>query len=188
MTVAGCNIIGLLSINSTNLTIFQLSMTPQTEPIRLQLKALLVAWATLVFGTSALLVLASPLHFKTYSSNVLANFFRATWEVADEVGPLVKISLIVVFTLLVVASEKFIKPRFSDTYGVSALLAVLAIVVVLSALPETYSRGFGIGLTGTRFDECTITIYLLGAVLSGIVYQYSLQKQRAQLQSPPSRA
>jgi hypothetical protein len=167
---------------------FLATMTPQPDPTRLKLKALLVAWAMLVFGTSALLVLASPLHFKAYSPNVLANFFRTTWEVADEVGPFVKISLIVVFTLLVFTSEKFIRPRLVDTYGVSALLAVLATIAVLSALPETYSRGFGIGLTGSRFDERTIAIYLLGAVLGGVSYQYSLRKQRAQLRSSSPQA
>lgn len=134
----------------------------------------------LVFGTSALLVLASPLHFKTYSPNALANFLRTTWEVADEVGPLVKISLVVVFALFVIASEKLISPRLANTYGASVLLAILATLAVLSALPATYSRGFGIGLTGNRFDERTIPIYLLGAVLSGIVYQYFLRRRRTQ--------
>ena len=152
-----------------------------TEPIGIKLKALLVAWVVLVFGTSALLVLASPLHFKPYSPQVLVNFFRTTWEVADEVGPVVKISLILLFTLLIVTSEKLVEPQRATTYAARALVAVLTTVAVLGALPAAYSRGFGIGLTGTRFDDRTIWVYLLGAVLSGVAYQYSLQKQQSQL-------
>ncbi|MBO2010733.1 hypothetical protein [Hymenobacter negativus] len=156
-------------------------MERHAEPIGVKLKALLVAWITLVFGTSALLVLFSPLHFTPYSPQVLVNFFRTIWEVADEVGPVVKLTLILLFTLLVGTSEKLLKPRIANAYAARALVAVLATVTVLGALPAAYSRGFGIGLTETRFDERTLWLYLLGAVLSGVAYQYSLQKQREQL-------
>lgn len=158
-------------------------MSRENGPISVQLKALLAAWVTMIFGTSALLFLVSSLNFKIYSSNKLLNFFNTTWEIADEVGPVVKISIIVVFALLVTAREKFTRHPTTNAYWINALLAVIANVVVLGFLPQAYSRGFGIGLSGTRFDRQTLYIYLVGAVLGGLVYTYFLQKQRTQLRS-----
>jgi hypothetical protein len=155
-------------------------MSQEKEAIGIKLKALLAAWITIIFGTSALIYLVSPLNIKLYSENQVLNFFYATWEIADEVGPAVKLSLIALFTLLVSITEGLIKRRGKIMYWINAGLGVLATVAVLGLLPENYSRGFGIGLTGNRFDRQTILIYFIGSVLGGLVYTYSLRRQREQ--------
>jgi hypothetical protein len=37
-------------------------------------------------------------------------------------------------------------------------------------LPESWSRGFGIGLKGMRFDPLPTAIYFLGGFASGVVF------------------
>ncbi|GAB3790291.1 hypothetical protein GCM10028818_60190 [Spirosoma horti] len=142
-----------------------------------QLKALLAAWIAIIFGTSALFALASPIQVKTYSKNWALNLFISTWEIADEIGPIVKLSIILIFALLVLISANLIRGKTRMTYLVNASLAIIATGLVLGLLPRSYSRGFGIGVTGTRFDSQTLPIYLIGSVLGGLVYSYSLTKK-----------
>ncbi|WP_080238968.1 hypothetical protein [Spirosoma rigui] len=153
-------------------------MNPQKDATGTRLKSLLAAWITMIFGTSALLYLASPINFRTYSENQLLNFFYSTWEIADEVGPVVKLSIIALFALLVSIADRLVSHKTWIRYGVSAGLAVLTTVVVLGFLPENYSRGFGIGLTGSRFDHQTLRVYLIGSILGGLVYTYALQRHQ----------
>lgn len=148
---------------------------PTTTP-RIQFQALLYAWVTMVFGTSALMALVRPLAFAVYSPNRLLNFLQSTWAIADEVGPLVKIAIIVVFAALVWAGSRVAGPRTWAAYPVNVLAGISAHAIVLGLLPQAYSRGFGIGLTGTRFDERIIGFYLVGAVLGGLLYTYLLRR------------
>jgi hypothetical protein len=151
------------------------------KSIQVKLKSLLAAWITIIFGTSALFALTSPINFKTYSDNAFLNFFISTWEIADEIGPIVKISIIIIFAILVSISANFIKHKKNIVYLVNAVLGILSIVIVLGFLPKDYSRGFGIGLTGIRFDNQTLPIYLIGSILGGLVYSYSLKRQNRKL-------
>lgn len=128
-------------------------MSPKKDATSAILKSLLAAWIMMIFGTSALLYLASPINFRMYSDNHFLNFFYSTWEIADEVGPVVKLSIIVLFALLVSIADRLFRHKMWTRYGVNAGLAVLTTVVVPGLLPENYSRGFGIGLTGSRFDH-----------------------------------
>ena len=147
-----------------------MSLTKETH--RPPLKALLYAWVTMVFGTSALMALFRPLATIVYSHNPVLHFFQATWAIADEVGPLVKISIIVAFAVLVWAGTWLVGTQTKLAYLVNVLAAISAHALVLGLLPQTYSRGFGIGLTGIRFDERLIGFYLVGAVLGGLLYTY----------------
>ncbi|GAB3972058.1 hypothetical protein GCM10028806_23470 [Spirosoma terrae] len=156
-------------------------MISPDKSIQIKLKALLAAWITIIFGTSALFTLTNPITFKTYSNNVFLNFFISTWEIADEIGPIVKISIIIIFAILVSISTNVIKYPQNSIYLVNAVLAILSVVIVLGLLPKAYSRGFGIGLTGIRFDHQTLPIYLIGSALGGLVYSYSLKRQNRKL-------
>lgn len=156
-------------------------MISPDKSIQIKLKSLLAAWITIIFGTSALFTLTSPIDFKTYSNNAFLNFFISTWEIADETGPIVKISIIVIFAILVSISTNVTKFPKNSIYLVNAILAILSVVIVLGCLPKAYSRGFGIGLTGIRFDHQTLPMYLIGSVLGGLVYSYSLKRQSREL-------
>jgi hypothetical protein len=136
------------------------------------LKALLAAWVTLIFATAILLVLFGPNSGKNYADNQLLNFLRSTWETGDEMGPAVKLSLIALFSLLVVIFPGRGTRQPVYAYLKNILFAVLAVVLVLGFLPAAYSRGYGIGLTGLRFDTGIIHLYLIGAVMGGIVFTW----------------
>lgn len=56
---------------------------------------------------------------------------------------------------------------------VEAGLGLLCMLLVLAFLPETWSQGFGIGLTGSRFVLLPTAIYLGGGFLSGVVFSIS---------------
>ena len=51
------------------------------------------------------------------------------------------------------------------------LVALGALAMLLLAfLPEAWSRGFGIGLTGARFDPATLPWYLIGGAAAGLAF------------------
>lgn len=64
---------------------------------------------------------------------------------------------------------------------VDAIIGVVSMMLVVAFLPEYWSRGFGIGLNGIRFDTLLTTIYLIGGFLGGIVF--SLSEARCVLRS-----
>lgn len=138
------------------------------------LKALLASWVTIVFGTSMLIVAFAPIQQKTHFSNKLVNFLIQIWEVADEMGPAVKIAIILLFAIGIFSCRKFLaNSNFIFASIISVLFAIVSVFLVLAFLPAEYSRGFGIGLTGTRFDERVIIFYLIGAFAGGLVFTYT---------------
>lgn len=138
------------------------------------LKALLASWVTIVFGTSMLIVAFAPIQQQTHTSNQIINFLLQTWAVADEMGPAVKISIILLFAICIFTYRKFsAKNNFILSSIISAFFATVSVLLVLAFLPAEYSRGFGIGLTGTRFDEQVIVFYLIGAVAGGLAFSYT---------------
>ncbi|WP_100335868.1 hypothetical protein [Hymenobacter chitinivorans] len=140
------------------------------------LKALLAGWVVMVFGTSILIFLFAPLEQDRYSSNWLVNSFRTIWEIGDAMGPAVKISYIVLFGLLIFASKSVINRNRRTSYALSIIFAVVSATLVLAFLPADFSRGYGIGLTGARFDTRMLPIYMAGAVLSGVAFSYAVNR------------
>jgi uncharacterized integral membrane protein len=126
--------------------------------------ALVFAWVAAVFVPSALLALfgLAPL---ARSGNLLL----ATLDIADEVSPQAKIGFILLFAGSAYAAERL------DRRGVavSVLLACTAMLVMIALLPVSLSRGFGVGLAGTRFDPEPLAIYFLGAALAGLIFARS---------------
>jgi mannose/fructose/N-acetylgalactosamine-specific phosphotransferase system component IIC len=147
-------------------------MTKQKSITEITFKALLGAWATLVFGTSMLIYFFSSVPHKFYHQNPVVNILRNIWEIADEMGPAVKISIIIVFGILVLLFKSTISKNQIFFYLGSTIVAIISVSLVLALLPSDLSRGYGIGLTGARFDIKMIPIYLLGAVWGGAVFAY----------------
>ncbi len=148
-------------------------MKPNTKEKGIVLKSLLAAWITVVFGTSILLAAFTTVDSSTYHPNAFLNFLRQVWEIADEMGPAVKISLILMFTLLTYCIKSLnLHKSKALAYLINMSLACVAVALVLAFLPAGYSRGFGIGLTGIRFDKSVLPYYLMGALLEGFVFTY----------------
>ena len=138
--------------------------------------AFLAGWVAMIFCTSALLVLFAPILLPVYHTNVLINFLQSTWEVADEMGPLVKISLIIVFGILVFLFKGVLNSPAIWVYTKYISIAIISMIIVLGLLPSDYSRGFGIGLTGMRFDKNVLHLYILGAMIGGALFARVLSK------------
>lgn len=142
------------------------------------LKALLAGWVAIIVGTSILIYLLAPIEYKIYHPNLVMNFLRTIWEIGDAMGPAVKISLIIIFALLVFIFKHKISSNRIASYGLPILFAILSITLVLAFLPSQFSRGYGIGLTGVRFDSdlIYIYIYILGAIFGGLAFSYTFNK------------
>jgi hypothetical protein len=151
-------------------------MTAERTDLRCTLTALLAAWVTMVFGTSLLLVAFGPLGPGPASLQELA---REVWKGADDMGPTVKLLLIVLFGMQVLGGRRLDPERPGPGLAIKAALGALAMLLTLALIPEPLSRGFGVGLTGARFDPATLPIYLCGGALGGVVFALSRQRCRA---------
>lgn len=97
----------------------------------------------------------------------------ATFAVADEVAPFAKIGFAIAFGLFMIGARRLLRVRGLAAILADAALAAAAMLLTLAVLPADWSRGFGIGLTGERFAPDVTAIYLLGAVLAGILFSIS---------------
>ena len=95
------------------------------------------------------------------------NLLLDTFEVADEVSPAAKLTYAVLFGSLVITARVGGAPRGASIH---VLIGVISIALVVALLPEYWSRGFGIGLNGERFDPLPTAIYAIGGVASGVVF------------------
>lgn len=98
-----------------------------------------------------------------------------TWIVADEVGPFAKLStgaLLLTALLLIVRSRA---SRMPGLFLAGLTSGFLSVLIPVALLPARFSRGFGIGLTGERFDPVTLPIYLLGGAAAGLVFAIGLR-------------
>lgn len=129
--------------------------------------ALISAWVVAVFVPSAVIALTglSPLAAGH-------GFLAATWRVADEVAPFAKIGYAAAFLVLFILSRRIPFDRIWDI-PLDIFLACVAMFLVLAFVPQDWSRGFGIGLTGCRFSPLPTLIYFVGAALSGLTFAIS---------------
>lgn len=98
-----------------------------------------------------------------------ANPFVAMWELTDAVDIIVKLGFALVFSAFVMAGRLIpLGPR--TRMIADALLGVAAMALLLALIPADWSRGFGIGLTGARFDPATLPSYLFGGLLAGLLF------------------
>ncbi|WP_420125955.1 hypothetical protein [Longimicrobium sp.] len=157
-------------------------MAQRRGGVRCTAVALLWAWVAMVFGSSALLVLAGVAGGGPGEARGLQGVLAATWRVADEVGPAAKILLIAAFAALVLAAEGPMERRAAGwRYAVNIGLGAAAMLLALALIPAGLSRGFGIGLTGARLDLSTLPFYLAGGVLGAVVFTASAARCRGRV-------
>lgn len=133
----------------------------------------MVGWATAVYLPSLALALLSLSPRATGE-----NLFVDAFQVADEVSPAAKLAFAILFGGFLVGIRMAGATR---RLLVDAIIGVVSMMLVVAFLPEYWSRGFGIGLNGIRFDTLLTTIYLIGGFVGGIVF--SLSEARCVLRS-----
>ena len=124
--------------------------------VKCWLGGLLVAWVVQIFGTSMLVAIG------WHDAVTLS----AIWAVADDVAPFAKISFILILALLVAPLRQRELPWPADIVWWAGA-SIAAVLLVLALLPQHLSRGFGIGLTGSRFDPSLLPSYLIAGFLAG---------------------
>jgi hypothetical protein len=140
------------------------------------LPAWIAAWVTAVFVPSALI---AYLGLSNAAASVGTGFHRlpaSTWKVADDVGPLVKLMLGGLLFVCLLGLGRMHSLSRGARYSGSVAIGVIAVAVIIALVPATFSRGFAVALTGTRFDPLTTPIYLLGGALSGLSFMLGLER------------
>lgn len=150
----------------------QNDMRKPTHGRRTSLKCFFIAW---IFGWATAVYLPSALIAATHFSPLEEgnSLPAATFSVADEVAPFAKIGFALAFGLFMFGARKLLPIRGAPAVLADAALAGAAMLLTLALLPANWSRGFGIGLTGERFAPGVTAIYLLGAVLAGLLFSIS---------------
>lgn len=151
-------------------------MAAEKGYLKCTLLALLTGWVTMVFVTSALIVLLGVPNSMTVEGVGRPGLAAATWRVADEVGPAVKLLLIAIFAVLVLLGERSGLRRLWQRYALNMIGGIGAMLLALGLVPGALSRGFGIGLTGARFDPSVLSIYLVGGALGGVAFTVSVTR------------
>lgn len=141
--------------------------------------AWIFAWATAIYVPSAL-VAATGLSPLVESKGLLPAIFA----VADEVAPAAKIGYALILAVLALLARKLMASRGFAALATDMMLGSIAMLAMLLALPLDWSRGFGIGLTGTRFALHATMIYFAGALLSGLAFSISETKCLARTVNP----
>jgi hypothetical protein len=94
------------------------------------------------------------------------------WRVADEMAPAAKLLLVALFAALVWLGERWRRtdgarhtaPTWS-VYAMNIVLGIAAMALTLALVPADFSRGFGVGLTGARFDPIVLPLYVASGAL-----------------------
>jgi hypothetical protein len=139
-------------------------MSSASRPLRPRcfFTAFVLAWAVAVFLPSAMIA-ATGLSPTAEG----ASLPRRVFEIADEVAPAAKIGFALLLLGLLLAARRALPPGRAAT-AADLLAPVAAMAATLALLPPAWSRGFGVGLAGARFDPALTAIYLGGAAAAGL--------------------
>ena len=146
--------------------------------LRCSAPAWIVAWAVGVFGSS---VLIAYFGLSTPAALIGTGFDRlpaTTWKVADDVGPAAKLLFGTLLALAFFVTERLAERPALVRYGLNAMSGMAAVTIALAAIPAAYSRGFGVGLTGARFDPTIMPLYLAAGAAAGVVFTAALSRCR----------
>ena len=143
-----------------------------TAPRSTSLKCFFAAW---IFGWVIAIYVPSLLLAATELSPLAQGrgLPAAILAVADEAAPAAKIGFAVLMGLFLFVARRLIRIQGAAAVAADTMLALLAMLLMLALLPADWSRGFGIGMTGTRFAPAVTLIYLAGAGLAGLVFSLS---------------
>ncbi len=133
---------------------------------------MIFAWIVAIYLSAALIAAAGVL--PGYGGRGVAD---VTWELTDQVSFAAKLGYAAALTALLLGSRLISMPRPVRT-ALDVILACAAMLLVLALLPQDWSAGFGIGLTGRRFDADTLPRYLIAAAVSGLTFTIADAKCR----------
>lgn len=137
--------------------------------------AWLFGWVVAIFLPSAIIAYLGLSPAAAQIGVGFDSIFATTWRVGDDVGPFAKLSfgalLLVSFFVLYRAHL-----RGAALLGASVVCGIVAMLAALAVLPTEVSRGFGIGLSGVRFEPALTAIYVLGGGLAGAAFTFALQR------------
>ena len=142
--------------------------TPRSTSLKCFFSAWIFAWVIAIFVPSILIAWTglSPLpRDRGLPAAILA--------VADETAPAAKIGFALLTGLFLFLARKAIRAQSAVATAADMVLAALAMLLMLALLPAEWSRGFGIGMTGTRFAPAATLIYLAGAGFAGLAFSLS---------------
>lgn len=159
------------------------SLIQAGKPLRCWMLALLSGWVTVVFTSSVLIVLRDVPNAMTRAGFGSPGWIAASWRVADEMAPSAKLLLVAILAMLLWLSEQWLPARMADAQTWQSFLRNIGIgwvsmILTLALVPADLSRGFGVGLSGTRFDPVVLPLYLVSAALGAIVYTVSVGRCR----------
>ena len=140
--------------------------------------AWIVAWAVGVFGSSALIAyfgLSAP---AALMGSGFDRLLATTWAVGDDVGPAAKLLFGALLAIAFFATGRLALRSAPVRYGANAVAGGVAMAGTLLLIPAEYSRGFGVGLTGGRFDPASLPLYLIGAAAAGLTFTALLARCR----------
>ncbi len=152
--------------------------------------AWLFGWVVAVFLPSAIIALSGlSASARTIGSagsggSGFKDILATTWKVADDMGPAAKLMLGGLLLVFLLGSGARLDQRSGRAFVVNGLLGALTMLGVLLFLPESLSRGIGVGLSGHRLDLATLPAYLAGGLLAGIVFTWSLRRCAGRSEAP----
>lgn len=141
----------------------------------------------MVFVSSALIVVWAVPNTMAQGGVGHPATIAAIWRVADEMAPAAKLLLVALFAVLFWFGERWPRagtpwhqpPSARKRCALNIVLGVAAMVLTLALVPVDFSRGFGVGLTGARFDPAVLPVYLLSGALGAIAFTFSVARCRA---------
>ena len=137
--------------------------------------AWIAAWVVAIFLPSAII---AYLGLSPAAAEIGVGFdsiFATTWKVGDDVAPFAKLSFGALLLAQFYAVQRMRLDRIA-LYVVAIAAGAFAMAFALAFLPAEHSRGFGISLSGVRFDPTLTPIYVLGGALAGAVFAFALQR------------
>lgn len=144
-------------------------MIGRAVPLGCLAPAWLFAWVTAIFLPSLLIALLPP-HALLAGGNVL----QETWRIADAIGPFAKLALGGVLAVTLTIASRLRARSLVVDCAIAMIASGLAMGATLALLPADLSAGFGVGLTGQRFDFALLPLYAIGAGAAGVVFALSV--------------
>lgn len=137
--------------------------------------AWIVAWAVAVFAPSLVIAYLGLSDAAAALGTGLHRLPASTWKVADDVGPAVKLTMGGLLLVAFLGLDRLQVSPIARTV-VSISLGIAAVAITIAFIPTTFSRGFAVALTVTRFDPLLTAIYCAGGALAGVSFVFGFDR------------